>query len=134
MKQTFWKADWYAGLVISPLLLLSGASVFLQRLWRKACDLDLQASSRGAATEFAIIAIAGQSIANIGRWSSWLVSINRQSLPPYLPSQAPHLMIANEPHVMGIMIDCMLEEMSMGIRCMAAKSLGICTWDRRARL
>ena len=56
MKQTFWKADWYAGLVISPFLLLSGASVFLQRLWRKACDLDLQASSRGAATVFPIIA------------------------------------------------------------------------------
>ena len=68
MKKTFWKSDWFAGLVISLLFLFAGSSAFLQSLERKAYDLGVQASSRNAGDKIAIIAIDDQSIANIGRW------------------------------------------------------------------
>jgi eukaryotic-like serine/threonine-protein kinase len=68
LKKTFWKSDWFAGLVISLLFLIGGGSAFLQSLERKAYDLGVQASSRDAGDKIAIIAIDDQSIANIGRW------------------------------------------------------------------
>jgi len=68
LKKTFWKSDWFAGLVISLLFLFAGSSAFLQSLERKAYDLGVQASSRNAGDIIAIIAIDDQSIANIGRW------------------------------------------------------------------
>jgi CHASE2 domain-containing sensor protein len=68
LKKTFWKSDWFAGLVISLLFLFAGSSAFLQSLERKAYDLGVQASSRNAGDKIAIIAIDDQSIANIGRW------------------------------------------------------------------
>lgn len=68
MKKTFWKTDWFAGLVISLLFLFAGGSAFLQSLERKAYDLGVQASSRDPGDKIAVIAIDDQSIANIGRW------------------------------------------------------------------
>ncbi|HLD10004.1 MAG TPA: CHASE2 domain-containing protein, partial [Methylophilaceae bacterium] len=68
MKKTFWKSDWFAGLVISLLFLFAGGSDSLQSLERKAYDLGVQASSRNAGDKIAVIAIDNQSIANIGRW------------------------------------------------------------------
>ena len=68
MKKTFWKSDWFAGLIISLLFLFAGGSAFLQSLERKAYDLGVQASSRNAGDKIAVIAIDDQSIANIGRW------------------------------------------------------------------
>jgi len=68
LKKTFWKTDWFAGLVISLVFLFSSGSAFLQGLERKAYDLGVQASSRDPGNKIAIIAIDDQSIANIGRW------------------------------------------------------------------
>lgn len=68
MKKTFWKSDWFAGLVISLLFLFAGGSAILQSLERKAYDLGVEASSRNPGDKIAIIAIDDQSIANIGRW------------------------------------------------------------------
>lgn len=71
MKKSFWKTDWFAGLIISLVFLFAGGSAFLQSLERKAYDLGVQSSSRDAGNKIAIIAIDDQSIANIGRfpWS-----------------------------------------------------------------
>lgn len=68
MKKTFWKSDWFAGLVISLLFLFASGSAFLQSLERKAYDAGVQASSRDPGNKIAIIAIDDQSISNIGRW------------------------------------------------------------------
>jgi len=68
LKKTFWKTDWFAGLVISLLFLFAGGSAFLQSLERIAYDWGVQASSRDAGDQISIIAIDEQSIANIGRW------------------------------------------------------------------
>ncbi|HEY0269256.1 MAG TPA: CHASE2 domain-containing protein [Methyloradius sp.] len=68
MKKTFWKSDWFAGLVISLLFLFAGGSAILQSLERKAYDMGVEASSRNPGDKIAIIAIDDQSIANIGRW------------------------------------------------------------------
>lgn len=68
MKKTFWKSDWFAGLVISLLFLIAGGSALLQGFERQAYDIGVQGSSRNAGDKIAIIAIDDQSIANIGRW------------------------------------------------------------------
>lgn len=68
MKKTFWKSDWFAGLIVSLLFLFLGGGALLQGLERKAYDLGVQGSTRNAGDKIAIIAIDDQSIANIGRW------------------------------------------------------------------
>jgi len=68
LKKSFWKSDWFAGLVISLLFLLAGGSAMLQSLERIAYDWGVRASSRDAGDLISIIAIDEQSIANIGRW------------------------------------------------------------------
>lgn len=68
MKRSFWKSDWFSGVVISLLFLLAGGSAVMQSLERVAYDLGIQASVRSAGDQIAVIAIDEQSIANIGRW------------------------------------------------------------------
>jgi len=68
LKGSFWKSDWFAGVVISLLFLLAGGSTMVQGLERVAYDIGVQASTRAAGDQVAVIAIDEQSIANIGRW------------------------------------------------------------------
>jgi CHASE2 domain-containing sensor protein len=68
LKKTFWKSDWFAGLLISLVFLSAGSGSLLQGLERKAYDIGVQGSARDAGDKIAIIAIDDQSIANIGRW------------------------------------------------------------------
>ena len=68
MKFSFWKADWFLGLLIALAFLFSAHSDLLQSLERKAYDLGVQASSRTPSDQIAVIAIDEQSIANLGRW------------------------------------------------------------------
>lgn len=68
MRKSFWKSDWFAGVVISLLFLFAGGSAILQSLERIAYDLGVQATTRVAGDKIAVIAIDDQSIANIGRW------------------------------------------------------------------
>ncbi|MBI5437597.1 MAG: CHASE2 domain-containing protein [Nitrosomonadales bacterium] len=67
-KWSFWKKDWFVGLLVA-LVFLSGAnSGLMQSLERKAYDLGVLASSRTPSDKIAVIAIDEQSIANLGRW------------------------------------------------------------------
>lgn len=68
MKQSFWKADWFLGLLIALAFLFAARSDLLQSLERKAYDLGVQASNRTPSDQIAVIAIDEQSIANLGRW------------------------------------------------------------------
>ncbi len=67
-KLNFWKSDWFLGLLVTLVMLAVSGSDLLQSLERKAYDMGVQASSRTASDEIAVIAIDDQSIANLGRW------------------------------------------------------------------
>ena len=68
MKLSFWKADWFLGLLIAIAFFFAARSDLLQSLERKAYDLGVQASNRTPSDQIAVIAIDEQSIANLGRW------------------------------------------------------------------
>ncbi|HUW49622.1 MAG TPA: serine/threonine-protein kinase [Sulfuricella sp.] len=68
MKLSFWKTDWFPGLLIAVVFLFAARTDLLQSLERKAYDLGVQASSRIPSDRIAVIAIDEQSIANLGRW------------------------------------------------------------------
>ena len=65
---TFWKSDWFLGLVVTLVLLVASGGDLIQSLERKAYDLGVKSASRTPSDRIAIIAIDDQSIANIGRW------------------------------------------------------------------
>lgn len=67
-KATFLKADWFVGLLVALVFLLSTNSDLMQSLERKAYDLGVKASTRTPSDKIAIIAIDDVSIANLGRW------------------------------------------------------------------
>ncbi len=68
MKKAFWKADWFAALLVALLFLFSANSDLIQSLERKAYDWGVRSSSRVPSDKVAVIAIDDQSIANLGRW------------------------------------------------------------------
>jgi serine/threonine-protein kinase len=68
MKKAFWKADWFAALLIALVFLFSANSDLIQSLERKAYDWGVLASSRVPSDKIAVISIDDQSIANLGRW------------------------------------------------------------------
>lgn len=57
MKQSFWKADWFLGLLIALAFLFAARSNLPQSLERKAYDLGVQAPSRTPGGLIAVIAI-----------------------------------------------------------------------------
>src|SRR5258705_3767363 len=65
---TFWKSDWFLGLVVTLVLLVASGGDLIQSLERKAYDLGVRSTSRAPSDRIAIIAIDDTSIANIGRW------------------------------------------------------------------
>ena len=65
---TFWKSDWFLGLVVAIVLLVLSGGDLIQSLERKAYDLGVKSASRTPSDRLAVIAIDDQSIANIGRW------------------------------------------------------------------
>ena len=69
MKNAFWKADWFLGLVIAIALFgYARVSGFIPGLERWAYDLGVKMTSKTPSDKVAVIAIDEQSIANIGRW------------------------------------------------------------------
>ena len=68
MSKSFWKKDWFVGLLVALVFLLGASSDLMQSLERKAYDLGVLASSRTPSDKIAVIAIDEQSIANLGRW------------------------------------------------------------------
>jgi len=67
-KGSFWKKDWFVGLLVALVFMLGSGSGLMQSLERKAYDLGVLASSRTPSDKIAVIAIDEQSIANLGRW------------------------------------------------------------------
>ncbi len=67
-KWSFWKNDWFVGLLVALVFMFGANSDLMQSLERKAYDLGMLASSRTPSDRIAVIAIDEQSIANLGRW------------------------------------------------------------------
>lgn len=78
-KMLFWKADWFAGLLVVVVFLFFARSGLMQSLENKAYDLGVNYSSRSPSDKIAVIAIDDQSIANIGRWP-WPREVQAQML------------------------------------------------------
>ncbi|MDZ4098361.1 MAG: serine/threonine-protein kinase [Methylophilaceae bacterium] len=87
MKKSFWKSDWFAGVVISLLFLFMGGSAIIQSLERVAYDWGVQATTRVAGDKIAVIAIDDQSIANIGRWP-WSRDVHAKMTDMLVDAQA----------------------------------------------
>ncbi len=68
MKERFWSADWFAGLIITVVIVLSSGSTQLQSLERSAYDWGVRSTERFPSDKVAVIAIDDVSIDNIGRW------------------------------------------------------------------
>ena len=68
MSKSFWKTDWFIGVVVSVVVLFAGGGELLQSLERKAYDLGVGAVSREPSDKIAVIAIDKQSVDNLGRW------------------------------------------------------------------
>src|ERR1700682_520664 len=69
MKTSFWRADWFLGLVIAIVLFgFAKMSGFIPGLERWAYDVGVKMTSKQPSDKIAVIAIDEQSIANIGRW------------------------------------------------------------------
>jgi len=67
-KWSFWKKDWFVGLLVALVFMFGANSDLMQSLERKAYDIGVLASSRTPSDKIAVIAIDEQSIANLGRW------------------------------------------------------------------
>lgn len=70
-KLSFWKADWFLGVLVAIVMLVAARGDLIQSLERKAYDLGVKAASRTPSDRIAIISIDDASIAsiaNIGRW------------------------------------------------------------------
>ncbi len=66
MKTSFWKQDWFYGLLAVLAVLL--ASPVTDKLENDAYDFGVRSSSREASDNIAIIAIDETSLENLGRW------------------------------------------------------------------
>jgi CHASE2 domain-containing sensor protein len=78
-KWSFWRKDWFVGLLVALVFVLGANSELMQSLERKAYDLGVLASSRTPSDKIAVIAIDEQSIANLGRWP-WPRAIHAKML------------------------------------------------------
>ena len=68
-RAQFWRADWFAGvLIVLAVVLLNQATDLIGTLERRFYDFSSTSTSRQPSDRIAIIAIDDQSIANIGRW------------------------------------------------------------------
>ncbi|MEO8331055.1 MAG: serine/threonine-protein kinase [Gallionella sp.] len=67
-KMSFWKSDWFVGLLVALVFLFGANTDLMRSLERKAYDLGVLASLRTPSDKIAVIAIDDQSIANLGRW------------------------------------------------------------------
>jgi len=68
MKSRFWNSDWFAGLVITLVIVISSASAPFQSLERDFYDWGVGSTDRPSSDKIAVIAIDDTSINNIGRW------------------------------------------------------------------
>ena len=100
-KISFFKADWFTGVLVALLFLFSAGTDVIQSLERKAYDWGVMASSRDASDKIAVIAIDDESIANLGRWP-WPREIQGQMLDILASGKAKvigHTVLFSEPQV-----------------------------------
>jgi len=100
-KVTFLKADWFVGLLVVLLFLLSSSSELMQSLERKAYDIGVRASTREPSDKIAVIAIDDESIANLGRWP-WPRAIHSMMLDVLSsghPKEIAETVLFSEPQV-----------------------------------
>jgi len=64
-KLSFWKADWFLGLLVTVVMLIAARGNLIQSLERKAYDLGVKAASRTPSDRIAIIAIDDAGIARV---------------------------------------------------------------------
>ena len=68
MKTRFWGSDWFAGLLITIVVVIfSGAAPF-ESLERAFYDWGVRSTERSPSSKIAVIAIDDESINNLGRW------------------------------------------------------------------
>lgn len=65
---TFWKKDWFAGLIVTVVCLLIANSQLIEKLEFANYDFAMNQLTRDPQQNIAIIAIDDQSIENLGRW------------------------------------------------------------------
>jgi len=68
MKTRFWNSDWFAGFIITIIIVLFSGSASFQSIERAAYDWGVRSTEKQPSDKIAIIAIDDESIANIGRW------------------------------------------------------------------
>ena len=68
MKSRFWSSDWFAGLIITIVIVVLSGSAPFQSLERDFYDWGVRSSDRLPSDKVAVIAIDDVSISNIGRW------------------------------------------------------------------
>ena len=69
MKRGFWTADWFAGLLITLVVLIGWRQGIIDSWFeRPAYDLGVRMATGTPSDQIAIVAIDEQSIANLGRW------------------------------------------------------------------
>ena len=65
---SFWKKDWFAGLIVTVIFLLMTNSQFIEKLEFANYDFAMNQLVREPQQNIAVIAIDDQSIENLGRW------------------------------------------------------------------
>ena len=68
MKTRFWSSDWFAGLLITIVVVVLSGSAPFQSLEQSFYDWGVKSTDRVPSDKIAVIAIDDQSISNIGRW------------------------------------------------------------------
>ena len=68
MKPRFWSSDWFAGLLITIVVVIFSGAAPLQGLERAFYDWGVRSTERSPSAKIAIIAIDDESINNLGRW------------------------------------------------------------------
>jgi len=68
MKSRFWSSDWFAGLLITIVIVVLSGSAPFQSLERSFYDWGVRSTDRVPSEKIAVIAIDDQSIDNLGRW------------------------------------------------------------------
>ncbi len=68
MKTRFWSSDWFAGLLITIVVVIFSGTAPFQSLERSFYDWGVRSTDRLPSDKVAIIAIDDESIDNLGRW------------------------------------------------------------------
>ncbi|MCP4979018.1 MAG: CHASE2 domain-containing protein [Gammaproteobacteria bacterium] len=68
MKSRFWSSDWFAGLLITLVVVILSGSAPFQSLERSFYDWGVGSTDRLPSDKIVVIAIDDESINNIGRW------------------------------------------------------------------